>query len=97
MNPAQHISLCMVVRDEADVLGKTLRSILPAVQEVIFVDTGSRDDTIRIAKQFGVKVFTFPWQNDFSAARNFSLQLATQPWILVLDADEVLSPGTIQR
>jgi O-antigen biosynthesis protein len=40
-----------------------------------------------------VKVSTFPWRDDFSAARNFSLDLATLPWILVLDADEVFLPA----
>jgi glycosyltransferase involved in cell wall biosynthesis len=89
------ISVCMVVKDEAHSLERSLTSILPAVQEVILVDTGSSDETLQIAGRFSVKVSRFPWRDDFSAARNFSLDLATLPWILVLDADEVFS--TVDR
>jgi hypothetical protein len=85
----------MVVKDEAHSLERSLTSILPAVQEVILVDTGSSDETLQIAGRFSVKVSRFPWRDDFSAARNFSLDLATLPWILVLDADEVFS--TVDR
>jgi glycosyltransferase involved in cell wall biosynthesis len=58
---------------------------------VIVVDTGSTDKTIDIAKACGAKVFDFPWTGDFSAARNRSLEQANGDWILVLDADEVIS------
>jgi glycosyltransferase involved in cell wall biosynthesis len=63
------------------------RAILPVVQEVVLVDTGSEDDTLQIARNFNVRIVRFPWQHDFSVARNVSLSLATLPWILVLDAD----------
>jgi glycosyltransferase involved in cell wall biosynthesis len=62
------------------------------VDEMIVVDTGSTDRTKEIATAFGAKVFDFPWSNDFSAARNFSLSEAKGNWILVLDADELISP-----
>ena len=85
------ISLCMVVKNEAEYLEDCLKHILPWVRELIVVDTGSSDDTPVIAERCGARVFSFPWNNDFSAARNFSLQQANEPWILVLDADERLA------
>jgi tetratricopeptide (TPR) repeat protein len=85
------ISLCMVVRNEAEYLEDCLTHISPWVRELIVVDTGSSDDTLAIAKRGGARVFSFPWNNDFSAARNFSLRQANEPWILVLDADERLA------
>jgi len=81
----------MVVRNEADFLNRSLESIMPVAQELVVVDTGSSDDTVTIAKHFKARVFGFQWRSDFSAARNFSLSVATSPWILVLDADEVLA------
>lgn len=82
----------MVVRNEADFLHACLRTTTPVVGEVILVDTGSTDETPRIGAGYGAKIYSFTWKNDFSAARNFSLQQATKPWVLVMDADEVLSP-----
>jgi tetratricopeptide (TPR) repeat protein len=92
MDLSNAISLCMVVRNEAEFLERCLKAILPAVQEVVLVDTGSSDDTLQIARRLNVRILRLPWQNDFSAARNVSLSMATLPWILVLDADEILSP-----
>jgi GT2 family glycosyltransferase/Tfp pilus assembly protein PilF len=86
------ISLCMIVKDEENHLGKCLRSVKPVVDEIIVVDTGSTDRTRDIAVALGAKVFEFSWQNDFSAARNFSISRASGDWVLVLDADEVISP-----
>ncbi|MFZ5906223.1 MAG: glycosyltransferase [Nitrospirota bacterium] len=91
------ISLCMIVKNEEENIGKALHSIQPVVNEMIVVDTGSSDRTKKIARVFGAKVYEFPWTNDFSAARNFSLSKATKDWILVLDADEVISPKDHNR
>jgi len=85
------ISLCMVVKNEAEYLEDCLKHISPWVRELIVVDTGSSDDTPTIAERCGARVFSFPWGNDFSAARNFSLGQANERWILVLDADERLA------
>jgi len=85
------LSLCMIVKNEEKHLVRCLRSIRDVVDEMIIVDTGSVDKTIDIAKVFGAKMFEFPWTEDFSAARNHSLAQATGDWILVLDADEVIS------
>jgi len=89
--PGGSVSLCMIVKNEQSHLARCLRSVKPLVDEMIVVDTGSSDRTQDIAKIFGAKVFEFPWNNDFSKARNFSLSKAAGNWILVLDADETIS------
>ena len=82
----------MIVKNEEKHLIKCLRSVRDIADEMVVVDTGSTDKTVDIATVFGARVFHFSWTGDFSAARNHSLQQATGEWILVLDADEVISP-----
>ena len=89
------ISLCMIVKNEADNLLKCLDSVKELVAEAIVVDTGSDDQTKEIALNWGAKVYDFDWQNDFAVARNFALQQVTSDWVLVLDGDEVLVPDAI--
>jgi glycosyltransferase involved in cell wall biosynthesis len=88
------IALCMIVRDEEAMLGPCLASARDAVTDMVVVDTGSRDASTRIAKDAGARVFDFPWRDDFSAARNEALRHARAEWVLVLDADERLAPGS---
>ena len=85
------LSVCMIVKDEERHLAKCLYSVSPVADEMIVVDTGSQDKTLEIAESFGAQVYNFAWTNDFSAARNYSLSKAQGDWILVMDADEVLS------
>ncbi|KPL57696.1 TPR domain-containing glycosyltransferase [Rossellomorea vietnamensis] len=84
------VGLHMIVKNEADNLPQCLSSIKPFVDEMIIVDTGSSDRTKEIAASYGAKVIEAPWENDFSKARNISLEHAKTDWILYLDADEVL-------
>jgi glycosyltransferase involved in cell wall biosynthesis/Tfp pilus assembly protein PilF len=86
------LSLCMIVKNEARHLANCLASVKPLVDEIIVVDTGSEDHTKTIAKIFGAKVFDYQWGNDYAAARNHSLSMASGQWVLVMDADEVISP-----
>jgi len=88
------ISLCVIVKNEAHCIATMLESARGIVSEIIVVDTGSTDRTREIASAFGARVEQFDWCDDFAAARNASLSLATQPWVLVLDADEELSAGS---
>ena len=83
-----HISLCMIVKDEEELLPICLNSIKDLVDEIIIVDTGSKDKTIDVANGFSAKIYNFNWNNDFSEARNESLKHATKDWILIMDADE---------
>jgi tetratricopeptide (TPR) repeat protein len=85
----------MIVRDEAELLPRCLDSVRGWVDEIVVVDTGSTDRTGAIAKEHGAQVYSFRWCNDFAVARNESLKYATGDWILVLDADETLSPEAV--
>ncbi len=92
------ITLCMIVRDEEGTLGRCLASARGVVDEVVVVDTGSRDRTVAVAAAAGARVERFTWCDDFAAARNCALGFATGDWVLVLDADEVLaSPDARER
>jgi hypothetical protein len=87
------LTASMIVRDEARCLARCLRSITPLVDEIVVVDTGSVDDTVAIARSFGARVAHRPWDDDFAAARNRALDLATGDWVLYVDADEFLEHG----
>ncbi len=90
------LSLCMIVRDEGAVLGRCLQSAAPLCDEIVVADTGSKDDTKKIALSFTDKVFDFAWREDFAAARNFAFAQAKGDYLLWLDADEVLLPRAAQ-
>ncbi len=89
------ISLCMIVKDEAELLPACLHSVRDLVDEIVICDTGSSDATLKIATDAGAKVLQVPWKDDFSHARNQTLALATSDWILILDADETMTPESI--
>lgn len=91
------ISLCMIVRNEEDSLGRCLSSVQEAVDEIIIVDTGSTDRTKEIAASFGAVIHDFEWIDDFAAARNYAFEQATKEFILWLDADDVIEPSDLKR
>lgn len=91
------ISLCMIVKNEEASLARCLASSKDLVLEMVVLDTGSTDNTIAVAKKAGARVYQFPWQNDFAAARNQALQYVQGDWVLVLDADEVLTPEIVPQ
>ncbi len=84
------LSVCIIAKNEEEMLPGCLESVKECAGEVILVDTGSADKTFETAKSFGCKVFNYPWQNDFSKARNFALEQASLPFVLSIDADERL-------
>ncbi len=87
------ICLCVIARDEAPRIGRLLDSVAGMVDETVVADTGSRDDTVVIARAHGARVIELPWTNDFAQARNACLEAASADWHLVLDADEWLVAG----
>ncbi len=87
------LTLCLIARDEEKMLPGCLASVRSSVDEIVVVDTGSRDRTIEIARSAGARVLEQPWADDFSAPRNLALEHATGRFVLVLDADERLAPG----
>lgn len=90
------LSLCMIVKNEAQFIVDCLESVREAVDEMIVVDTGSTDDTPELARKAGARVSYFEWRDDFAAARNESIAHARGDWVLWLDADERLAPGGAQ-
>jgi glycosyltransferase involved in cell wall biosynthesis len=81
----------MIIKDEERFLADCLDHVKHLTDEIIIVDNGSTDRSKEIAARFTDKIFDLPKQGDFSAVRNLSLDKATSNWILVLDADELLS------
>ncbi|MCY9591685.1 glycosyltransferase family 2 protein [Paenibacillus chitinolyticus] len=88
----QPISACIMTKNEQDTIGNCVDSIRPYVEEIIVLDTGSEDATADIAFSKGAAVFHTVWQNDFSKVRNELIQLAKQPIVLIIDADEIAVP-----
>jgi glycosyltransferase involved in cell wall biosynthesis len=81
----------MIMKNEEKYLSRCLRTVRKYVDEVVIADTGSTDNSIKIALQWGCKVVSVKWDDDFAAARNTSLDLATKDWLLILDPDEVVA------
>ncbi len=91
------LSLCMIVRDEEKTLKRCLDSVKSFINEIIIVDTGSKDKTKEIAKSFNSKIYDFKWINDFSAARNFAFSKATSDYIMWLDGDDFINEEDINK
>ena len=87
----------MIVRDEEANLPYSLAPISSYFDEVVVVDTGSRDGTVSLAKQYGAKVFEAQWRDDFSYARNRSIELASGDWIMWFDADNRISEHDVDK
>jgi glycosyltransferase involved in cell wall biosynthesis len=87
------ISISIITQNEADNLPDCLGSVAFA-EQVVVVDSGSTDDTIRIARDFGCEVFLEPWREGFGAQKQFAIDQCRLPWVLVLDADERIPPET---
>lgn len=91
------LSVCIIVKDEEEVIGRCLNCVKEFADEIIVVDTGSTDNTLEEVKKYTDKVYRFEWCNDFSLARNFSLQKATCPYTMWLDADDIITEENIKK
>ncbi len=91
------LALCMIVKNEEQMLAGCLESIKDFVDEMIVVDTGSTDNTKQIALEHGAKVFDFEWINDFAAARNYAKAQTDCDYVIALDADERFNPQDGQK
>ena len=91
------LSVCMIVKNEEKFLPDCLMSIQDIADELIIIDTGSVDNTVDIANEYGAKVHHFEWCDDFSVARNESIKYASSDWILWIDADERLDRTTVNQ
>jgi len=95
--PEPRLSLCLIARDEEARLPACLASVAGVVDEMIVVDTGSRDRTPELARAAGARVLEHVWTDDFAAARNRALEGVGGGYVLLLDADECLAPGAGER
>ena len=91
------ISACAIVRDEEANMPDWLACMKALADEVIVVDTGSRDRTVEIAREAGARIEHFPWQDDFAAAKNYALDCCNGEWVAMLDADEYFLPEDIPK
>jgi glycosyltransferase involved in cell wall biosynthesis len=85
------ISVAIVAMDEEANIGRTLASVRWA-DEIVLVDSGSRDRTREIAREHGALVTVEPWRG-YVAQKQYATDLCTKDWVLLLDADEEVSPG----
>ena len=85
------LSFCAIALNEEKSLPQCLLSVKDLVDEIILLDTGSSDRTVEVARSLGAKVNLFQWCNDFAVARNEALKYVTGEWVLILDADEILT------
>ena len=91
------ISVCIITKNEAEHLEKCLSSLQPYAFEIVVVDTGSTDNSKEVALKYTDKVYDFEWVDDFSAARNFSIDHASHNMILVLDTDEYITELDLEQ
>jgi len=84
------LSLLMITKDSEELLERVLSSVKSLVEEMVIVDSISTDNTVLIAKKFGAKVYNFKNDN-LGEKRAFGLKKVTSPWVLTIDADEVVT------
>lgn len=85
------LSICIITKNEAHNLEECLKKIANLGYEIVVVDTGSTDRSKEVALNFTPNVYDFTWCNDFSAARNFASEKASNDFILMLDTDEFVT------
>ncbi len=91
------LSVCLITKNEEASLPRALKSVQGVADEIVVADTGSKDRTLEVAKNFGAVTCEFPWCDDFSAARNFAVSHAKGDWIFWLDADEELLAESVDE
>ncbi len=91
------VSLCMILRNEAEKLDRCLGGIGSEFGEIIVLDTGSTDGTVDKARSYGAQVFSDEWDDDFSKARNLLREKAQYDWLLWIDGDEYYSHELIRE
>jgi (heptosyl)LPS beta-1,4-glucosyltransferase len=95
-DPLLPVSGVVIAKNEGDRIGRCVASLAAVCRDVLVLDSGSTDATAAIAAQHGARVEQQPWLG-FAAQKNAAIARATQPWVLLLDADEWLDPATLPR
>lgn len=96
-NKNKTLSLCLITKDEEKNIARCINSIKDIVDEIVVVDTGSKDKTVEIAESFGARVIHTKWEDDYSKARNIAIENAKSDWILFLDADEEIKKEDVGK
>ncbi len=91
------LSVCLIVKNEIEVIARCLSCVKKFADEIIVADTGSTDGTVEEAAKFTDKIFGFEWVDDFSAARNFAFEKATCDFVMWLDADDVVTDENCRK
>ncbi len=91
------LSVCLIVKDEQEVIVRCLNCASKFADEIVIVDTGSADNTVAMAKKFTDKVYFFKWCDDFSAARNYAFSKAQCELVMWLDADDVITDENCEK
>lgn len=91
------ISACVIVKNEERNINRWLDNMLGLADEIVVVDTGSRDKTVELVRQRGIEPYHFEWCNDFAAAKNYAVSKATGDWIVFLDADEYFDARSVRN
>lgn len=84
-----NLTACIITNNDKRVLD-TVKSVKESCNEIILVETSGRNDFQDELKKYGVKLFWYKWNDNFSEARNYSISKATGDWILIIDSDEIL-------
>lgn len=85
------ISICIIAKDEEKKIETCLRTLYKHPFEIILVDTGSSDKTKTLAQKYATAIYDLPWQDDYSAARTFAIEKASNDMVLIVDCDESIS------
>ncbi|MBW2061033.1 MAG: tetratricopeptide repeat protein [Deltaproteobacteria bacterium] len=96
MTSEPSLSLCMILRDETANLRHSLGPVHRLFDEVVVIDTGSKDGTQDLARSYGAKVIEIPWSDDFATARNASIAAASKDWLFWLDGDNRIMPEDVE-
>ncbi len=94
------LSVCIITKNEKDKLRKCLKALKGMGLEIVIADTGSTDGTKEMAAEYTDRIYDFPWQDDFSLARNFAAGKASHDMIMMLDSDEYvikMDPAVLKK
>lgn len=91
------LSVCLIVKNEQDVIARCLDCVKKFADEIVVADTGSTDNTRDIVKEYTSKVYDFEWCDDFSSARNFAFGMAEGDLVMWLDADDVITDENCEK
>lgn len=91
------LSVCLIVKDEREVISRCLNCALKFADEIVVVDTGSADGTAELAREYTSNIYFYEWNDDFSAARNFAFDMARGDFLMWLDADDVITDENCEK